>query len=176
MTPSKIVAAMLFQVVLIAQTATFAESMDNLIQKKAQHCADALVQQKHEVFSACTYPLVVEKTGGRDRMIKILKEGSRDMQRKGVSFESAVIDLPIETKEINQALYAIVPQHIVMNSPAAKLYMDSHLIGVSKDKGKTWYFLDASKLQDQQMLEQVLPGLSGKLKIPPARPPRVVKK
>ncbi len=148
----------------------FGDEIDTRMRKEAQMCADALVDQDWGTIVKYTYPMIVEGIGGKMKMIQAIKQGSIQMKSDGVSVEKVIIGEPVERKKINNTIYALIPQELTMKVPGGLLHSDSHLIGISKDEGGSWYFLDTAKLNEQN-LKILLPDLSGQMKIPPKKLP-----
>jgi hypothetical protein len=44
------------------------------------------------------------------------------------------------------------------------------MIGISSDGGVNWTFIDSSG-KDLSELKKIIPGIAGKLSLPPAKPP-----
>ena len=55
------------------------------IRSEAQKCADAMLRDDFETVVSYTYPLIVEKLGGKEKMLEILRNGTSALKAKGVS-------------------------------------------------------------------------------------------
>ena len=104
-------------------------------------------------------------------MIEVMQQGTLDMQNRGIRYSSNNIGTPEPVREINGKLYALVPQTIRIEMPQGILVQESHLLAVSEDGGKRWYFVDTAPLGDDQKLGVVFPDLVGKIKVPVRKQP-----
>ncbi len=127
-----------------------------------------------EAIADAMYPGIVEKMGGRKRVIETLKGGLAGMKRDGASFKSVRVSLPGKIVTTDRRSYCLVPQTIEMDVPDGTLVTESHLLGISEDGGKTWTFVDTAGW-NARVQEELFPDLGDKLKIPARRPPRLVK-
>ncbi len=145
------------------------------IQVEAQKCANALLEQNWDIVVYYTYPMIIDRMGGKNKMIQVFKNGTKEMTSQDISFQNIIIGKPIQTIKVKSIIYALVPQKITMNVPGGLLYQDSYLIGITKDAGKRWYFIDTAKFNEDN-LKIVLPDLAGKIKIPKKKEPIYEKK
>lgn len=129
-----------------------------------------LIQNDFDGFCEYTYPKIIEKMGGKRKMIEILQKESQEMESKGISLLNATVGEPspiITTKTEQQCT---IPETIEMKLPNGKLVTQSTLIAISNNSGKNWYFVDTSG-KDIHALRKILPNLSTKLLIPESQKP-----
>ena len=104
-------------------------------------------------------PLKVKDLGGRDAMIKYLKNiGSR------ANVELGDID---EIKIINSTIYAKLYYNVIVDSNGNKFKVD--MVGVSSDQGKSWWFID--RPLNIKQFEKYLPDLIGEIVLPSMQHP-----
>ena len=136
--------------------------------QEAKECVEALQNQNWDKFISYTYPLVVTKVGGKEKMLKLLKDGARKMRAQGITLECLIGEVK-ETITIDDTIYVLIPEKITSKIGGRLYHMESHLIGISKDEGKSWWFLDANKLNNEKNFKNILPRLYGKMIIPPSK-------
>lgn len=140
------------------------------IKDEANKSAQALMSNDLETVIRYTYPLIIEKMGGKERAISTLQQSYAQMQTSGVKFESVTIGNPAQIEEDGSLMHALVPQTIQMKVPDGRLIQDGYLLAISENGGEQWYFLDATNLTDA-ILSQVFPTLAGKITIPTKKEP-----
>jgi len=144
----------------------YSADFSGILHQEAQKMADAMTQDDFETVATYTLPLVVNMTGGKDKMIEIMKTGSIQMKQEGFSFDSVIIGTPAQAIDINGKLYALVPENVKMKAPGGILQGESYLMAISEDHGNSWYFMDTAGLTDEQRLKKILPDIVGKIEIP----------
>ena len=124
-----------------------------------------LLKRDFEAFAKFTYPKLIEMIGGEKKMVDILKNGEKEMDKGGIKFLNVTIGEPSSIITKGNELQCTIPQTIEMKVPNGKLITKSTLIGISTDGGKHWYFVDTSG-KSIQALQKMLPNLSSDLIIP----------
>jgi len=135
------------------------------IKYAAEIMAQATLKGDYETLANYTQPKVITLMGGREKMIAVVKNGMAAMKNQGVTFKEASVGTPGKVVNTGTALYAVVPQRIVMQTNQGSISTSTSLLACSMNKGKTWYFTDAGNMTDAQ-LKQLFPGVLGKLVIP----------
>jgi len=107
-------------------------------------------------------------------MIEVLENGSKEMESDGTRFLNVTFGEPSRIIVIKNQLQCTLPRTIEMKVPDGRLVVKSTLIAISTDKGKGWYFVDASG-KDIQTLRKTLPNLSEELSIPENQEPTFYK-
>lgn len=143
------------------------------IRAAAEKMSDAMTNKDYAMLAEYTLPLIVDMMGGKEKMVEILEQSEMEMKNQGISFGSVTTGSPVDIKEINGKIYALVPQTVTIKVPEGTLIQESHLIAIS-DQGR-WYFIDTSPLDNDETVAQVLPDLAGKMKIPAKQPPTLIK-
>jgi len=125
-----------------------------LIKAKVEECNAALLEGNFEKLVEMTYPPLVELMGGGEAMIELVRGGIDMMKSSGFTIESAEVQEPARIVTTRRRTYAVVPYHLIMNSPVGKFRQESTMLGISTDKGKSWTFVDVH--EDPEMLLSLL--------------------
>lgn len=128
--------------------------------KKASIELFKLLQAKdHEKFAELTAPEVIEKIGGRQKYIALLK--SNDGSDKVFEKEIFTAGDPHEIVAHNNKLFAVVPFTLeAITAKKTVIKTTASMVGISTNDGKTWKFIS-----DDAFFE-FFPELEGKLTIP----------
>ncbi|MBL7683988.1 MAG: hypothetical protein JNK00_11570 [Flavipsychrobacter sp.] len=140
----------------------------------AKKMNDALVKKNLHDFVKTTYPKVVESTpGGAEKIEKDLQSQIASIENQGSKIlaawpgdATAIIDTAGEYQ-------CTIPQYMKMKLENGIITTQTTLIALSPDKGKTWYFIDATD-KVLSKWRSVFPNLSSKLLIRPAPEPTFV--
>eukprot|EP01136_Pigoraptor_vietnamica_P044469 Opistho-1_new@21235 len=142
------------------------------VKAAAKKMNDALVKKDYRAFVGTTYPKVVESTnGGLDKLEKELESQVKNIESQGTTIMSAwpgEISNIIDTAGEYQCT---LPQYMKMKMKEGVLQTETTLFALSPDKGKTWYFIDATE-KPLDKWRQLFPNLSSKLVIKPAPEPK----
>jgi hypothetical protein len=136
----------------------------------AEEAAQATIKGDFGKLADLTYPRIVEKVGGRDRMIATLESGLKDMKSKGYAFRSAKVGDPSPAVAGGPELFTVIPMTLVMKAPGGTLTVQGFMLGISGDMGKTWTFVDGAKA-DNEEFKKLLPNLPPALKLPKPEKP-----
>lgn len=137
---------------------------------QAKTMAKHLIDLNYSEFIKFTYPTVVEKMGGYDKMLTLLKDGSKGLLGDGVKISAIEVGQPSDFIVEGSELQCTVPKVTEMETPEGVLVSNGTLIAISKDNGLNWYYVDAN--MDINAMKSILPNLSNKLVIPPAQLPK----
>ncbi|MGI8556420.1 MAG: hypothetical protein ACR2LT_08715 [Pyrinomonadaceae bacterium] len=132
--------------------------IDNL-KKQASELLAALDKHDFGQFVELPHPTVPEKVGGRATLISIVKSVAEQTPKIFETFSTSVGN-PGALVEADGQLFGVVPQIIAGTTyEKHKIVIDSCIVGVSDDKGKTWKFVSGGKF------DEIFPSLKGKLQI-----------
>jgi len=95
---------------------------------------------------------LIAAVGGREKLSKALVQAKEMLQKSGVSFESAVVELPTSMTTNEGRTFAILPSHVIMQTPTGRLGQAGFLVGVSDDDGQTWKFVDGGNPENVKKL------------------------
>jgi hypothetical protein len=145
---------------------------EQVAKAKADEVAQATVKGDCGKLADLTYPTVVKMMGGRDKMIVAVETGLKNMKDKGYEFVSAKVGEASPLVRGGPEVFTVVPFILEMKVPEGKVRINSYLLGISKNKGKTWTFVDAGKIADDPKLtKKLLPNLPATLKLPKKEKP-----
>ncbi len=133
--------------------------------EQAEMMGAFLVKKDFNEFCKYTYPKIVEMMGGKQKMIEVLENGVKEMQKEGTAFLKVSFGVPSDVITTKNELQCTMPQTIEMKVPDGRLVSQSTLIAISTDKGLNWYFVDTSG-KDIETMKKTLPNLSAELVIP----------
>jgi hypothetical protein len=160
---------------LLMNQICLADETEEKVMKEAQKCADATVAKDWDRAVAFMPASFIEKAGGKEKLKEELKQAELQMAAKGLTITKVVIGKPVQTKDIKNTIYSMVPQTTTLKVPDGVLTHKAYLLGVSKDGGASWCFLDCSLLDGKNMME-MFPDAAGEISIPKKEMPVLEKK
>jgi len=138
---------------------------------QANQLNDAVLSGDYEKAADLTYPKLVQLIGGRARYLEVLKSSMSEMQSGRFQIMSTVAGDARDVIEVGVDVYAIVPTTMKIKVPEGVLVGESAMIGVSKDRGEHWTFVDVGSGLDDQRLKILFPAVAGRLKLPEQKRP-----
>lgn len=142
----------------------------SVIESQAKKMGNAFIQKDYLNFVKYNHPAVVSKMGGKTKMVAIMEKGVKEMGADNVSFEKITFNSLSEIFKVGSELQCTINQNLTMKVTGGHLTAISTLVAISSDKGKNWFFVDAST-KGLSALKVILPNLSSKLKIRKAEKP-----
>jgi len=133
------------------------------LKKNADEVCQAVLKENHEKLIDLTHPKVVEITGGRAKMLKILKEIATELADQGIKFESIDLETPEPIVVSGTHEFSVVPYVLRISKGKTKLRQKNYLLGVSADAGKTWRFINGP-IPDS--LRKAIDDFPAKLELP----------
>ncbi|MBS1773383.1 MAG: hypothetical protein JST82_11025 [Bacteroidetes bacterium] len=133
---------------------------------------DALVKKNFKEFTKTTYPRVVEMTpGGMEKIIADLDAQIQSREKQGNKILSAWPGEATGIVDTAGELQCTIPQYMKVKLDNGILTTQTTLMAFSPDKGKTWYFIDAT---DKPLNEwrKIFPNISSKLIIRAPQEPK----
>ena len=124
----------------------------------------ALLQSDYPEFLKYIDPDLVEANGGEANMISILKEGKNELRSMGDSIMNVTFPYISKIIKNKNELQCTISQILTMKVPKGKLLTKSSLIGISKDNGNRWLFIDCAGRDIDELIIK-MPNLSKDLKI-----------
>ncbi|MCB9045065.1 MAG: hypothetical protein H6550_02880 [Chitinophagales bacterium] len=138
----------------------------------AKSMDEAMVNKRYDDYAAFIHPRVLENVkGGRAGMTIQVAEQIKELEESGNLLTAVWPNMPENMLDTNGEWQCVLPQYMEYRLPEGKIKATTSLIGLSPDKGKTWYFLDVAERNLAQM-RQLFPNLSSKLVIPAAVSPQ----
>lgn len=138
---------------------------------QAEEVGEATINQNFEKLVDFTYPKVVEKFGGKDKMIAFLKTDSAQMKAGGFEIEAIVIGEVKQIAKVENQIFAVVPMTMKVKAPNGKALGESSMVGISNDNGASWKFINAI---NQDKFKGLFPKASEKIQIPDEQAPKPI--
>ena len=155
---------------------TLAWAGDSDLKKKVKEDVtslnDALIDGNYTKVIDMTHSNVVKMLGGREKAISTMKRSMEELKKSGFEINKSTVRDASDIVKLDKEWYLYVPFDLTMKTPQAKLTVQSYVIGVSTDQGKTWGFVDGSY---GDSVKKVLPNLPSALKLPEAKKPTIEK-
>jgi len=159
---------------LLFTIAAQADDVTAIIQQEARRCAQSLLANNYTAILEYTHDRVIEKNGGKEKMLGALELGIAGMKARGMKLLEAKVGDPQPPVKVGTWLVSVVPQTVILEVRDKKVTQGSHLFGMSSDGGKTWKFIDVGPLNEVQ-LYGLFPELKGKVPLPPKGEPSIEK-
>jgi hypothetical protein len=150
---------------------TFSQNQSSIIKTQAMDMARALLRKDYSTFSKYMHPRVAEMAGGRNKIIEKMDSANSMATKFGAEIKKILIGNPGDVLKFNGELQAALPQTTELKTNFGSLSLETTLIAISTDKGKSWYFIDTS-VYNVKDVKKSLPNLSPDLVIPPTKPPK----
>lgn len=135
---------------------------------QAKENADALVNKDYEALVLYTYPAIIHKMGGFEKALAFIKASMEEIYAKGLTIEKLTAGRPSAIIKEGQEDVAFVPTEMEARIEGKQVKVDSYLVAVSQDQGRTWYFLDVSSFPKEK-IRQMFPKLTALIEIPEHR-------
>ncbi len=158
---------------LINGTLISQNEYENSIVEQSKIMSDAIFNGEYEVLADYTYPLIIEMMGGKDSMMRIIENAMDNMKNQGFSFSNIDIGKPSRVYEAGDELHCIMSQTIELKNSEGTLKSKSYLLGISKNDGKNWFFIDTGQLTNETVYE-MFPDFNSDLIIPETEQPEFI--
>jgi len=134
--------------------------------RDAKITAKATLDMDFKTVLKHTYPPILKLMGGEDAAVSFIKQTFESMESQGFTFEKAdVQEVSDVIKEHGQ--YRCYSHSInVMKMGKQRITSKSYLLGIYDEDKKIWYFLEAEKLKNKALADQILPDFKTSLNIP----------
>ncbi len=135
----------------------------------ATRMQEAVKKHDWETLVALTHARVVELMGGKKKMLAFLRERGGDMKLVASS-----VGKPTQAiRGPKGGLQVLLPMTVRFAMPDGEAEIDSQLLAVSGDDGRTFTYVD---VKDPAQLRQLLPDLSPELRLQARGKPRFQKR
>ncbi|HEV7700919.1 MAG TPA: hypothetical protein VGO43_11865 [Pyrinomonadaceae bacterium] len=138
------------------------------LQKQADEVAKATVANDFAKVADYTHPKLVQKMGGRERLITRIQQAADEIKGVGVTLIGAEMGKPSQIEKIGSVIFAVLPMKMIMRMPDGKYEGQSSMMAISEDGGQQWKFLDGTI--DQAHFEILFPEVKGKVAVPTLDP------
>lgn len=173
MSVRRIVACLTLVVCASVPVAADDAEIKKTVKAKAEECQTALVKGDYEKFTDLSHPVVISAGGGRKKMIEVMTAEMKKLKEAGTEFKAVKMGEASDPVKGDKDLYICIPFTFEMLTPNGKVAVQSSLLGISSDSGKTWVFVDA--IAGRASLKKSFPDLPEKLVIPKNDPPKLIK-
>jgi len=155
----------LITLVLIVTSITYSQTKETAL-RDAKITAKATLDMDFKTVLKHTYPPILKLMGGEAAATNFIKQTFEGMESQGFVFEKADVQEVSEiVKEYGQ--YRCYSHSInVMKMGNQRITSKSYLLGIYDDDKKIWYFLEAEKLKNKALTDQILPDFKTSLEIP----------
>ena len=149
----------------VASSAQTSKSDLEEVKASAEESGRAFMSGDFATLADYTYPKIVQKAGGRAKMIAFLEAGKKQMESEGFEPLSYTVGEPKEIVRVGIKLFAIVPMTLKAKYRGGVLTQRSYMLGVSAERVRVWTFIDGSSL-DESKLRALVPEAVGRIKLP----------
>ena len=150
---------------LLLPAALRAGDLRPVIKREAGKCAAAWQRSDYEKILAYLPPQVIQQSGGRAAVIRKVKGQFAQAREYGVEQWEAISGLPGTPKPMGRWLTSLIPLTVVLHRTPLDLTQETHVLGLSADQGKHWYFLLLFQIT-QKELNARFPEFAGKFVVP----------
>lgn len=147
----------IFALAFLASVQTL--SAQNILIDSANEYAAAFAKRDFDKVIDLTLPKIVDMGGGKELMVKDLHDERLQVVKNGMDYISASVGAPGEIFTANGDQQLVIPVTYKIVSNLSELDLEAKLLAVSKDDGKSWYFLDVAKY-DKESLKSFYTNLS----------------
>lgn len=150
---------------LLLPAALRAGDLRPVIKREAGKCAAAWERSDYEEILAYLPPQMIRQSGGRAAALRELKGQFAQAREYGVEQWEAFPGQPSPPKPMGRWLTSIVPVTVVLHRAPLDLTQETHVLGLSADQGKHWYFVVLFHVT-QKELNARFPEFAGKIVVP----------
>ena len=151
-----------------------AQEVKETIKAQALKITTCVFEKDYESLIEFTHPAVVEKSGGKEQLLSMVKMTMEQLEGEGIKVTKVDILEPIlVSKYAENEYHCLVPKYMEMEIGGEQIFKQkSYLFGWSDKDQKKWVFVEANKLRDG-MAEMFIPDFKTNLEIPAQVPPTV---
>lgn len=149
------------------------ETIPEKIIKQAKELATATKDWDHDFVLDRTYPKLIELAGGRAKMRDTLDKAMEPIKAQGATISDFTVSNNLVVRNLGTKIYAVVPTTMDLDFPNRLLRVDSFLLAISEDSGRTFTFLSGSAVaKDKRLFKRVLPDWPDDFVLPAPGTPR----
>ena len=109
------------------------------------------------------HPKLVKMAGGKNKFISSLDASMEQMKSAGFELISYEMGEPIQTIEVDNQIFSVVPTETVMKLPKKTVTEQGSILAVSEDKGANWKFV---RVTSKESLKRLFPNAIDQLTFP----------
>lgn len=119
---------------------------EKALRSQATSMVDALLKGDYPTYIKSIHPRVLKMYGGDAPLIEAIKK-----ELTKTKIKSAVIGEHTKVARAQDEIHTFISQELKMQLPNHTLLSKSHLFAISKDKGLSWYFVDAASFTNSNV-------------------------
>lgn len=109
---------------------------------------NAKLCEDYETMLGYTYPDVVEKAGGIEKVRLALLQIQETQKKKGFILQEYKTKPAVQQVVTGEETHAIVPVTTVSKVPGGKVITETNVIAVGTEKNTRWYIIETTALDD----------------------------
>jgi len=149
-----------------------AADVSAILKREVGKCALAWQRGDCEGIVSYLPPKVISQSGGRAVVLRELKEQFAQARSLGAERLEAIPGRLSAPKQVGSWLTSLVPITAVVHGAHLDLTQQSHVLAVSSDQGKRWFFMLLYQVT-QAELNAWFPEFGGKVAVPEDPAPRM---
>jgi hypothetical protein len=142
------------------------------LKREAGKCAAAWQRSDYEKIVAHLPARVIQQWGGRAAVLQQTKDQFAQARSLGVQRMEAMVGKIPAPKRAGSWMSTVIPVTALLHGSHLDLTQQTHVLGVSPDLGKHWYFVLLYQVT-QAELNAWFPEFAGKVIVPTDPPPQV---
>ena len=143
--------ATLLFLALATTIVSHADEVEDQMLKAAQQCSDAGISKDWEALANFMPPSIVDSMGGSEQLIAASKATDQKMTADRFILRKATVSKPLQKKEINQTIYTIIPQQLMIEVPQGTLRHKGYMLGISKQPYRVWHFMSVTRSNETDL-------------------------
>lgn len=153
-----------FSIIILFITSSFTQGLDKL-EASAKTFIQSIVEEDYATMVDLTYDNIIDMAGDKDYYVKLIKSNRESLKSVGMIMESATFTSSSPVVKAGDELHAIVSfnkRTIISDKPYEGT---SYLLAITKDKGKTWKFVELETF-DSEGIKDFVPNYNDNLPFP----------
>ncbi|WP_460512387.1 hypothetical protein [Cyclobacterium sediminis] len=135
------------------------------IKTAGQIYAYAQIHGDYEILLDFTYPVLIEKAGGREAMKRILRQIQETKINKGQRLVKLTFGEHIQYSTNPTEVHAVVPVISTTKVLGGTITTESNLVAVGTEGRDNWYFIETTSINEQN-ISKILPNWDFNLALP----------
>ena len=135
------------------------------IKLEAARCAAAWQREDYNGILTYQPPRIIQLAGGRAALVHDLKEQFASARAYGAESLEAIPGAPSSPRQIGRWLTSLLPVKAVLHGPHLDLTQETHVLALSADQGKHWYFVLLHEVTPAE-LKAWFPEFAGQFALP----------
>jgi hypothetical protein len=120
-----------------------------MINSRAELYAISLKKHNFKGVANLTYPKYISLIK-KDTLLSRVSDNMVTLKKEGLRYKSIIFNEPKVLFSFDKIMYCIVPQKIIKYNSQGEFRINTFLLAISDDFGKTWYFLNEKQFVESQ--------------------------